>query len=79
MLGVGEEQGCCGGEGGVRCGVGGQVDKPLAGHPFPGAEAGDAFGGGAAPEEGVLLLREGAVRMVVSGRGVEDFVDVVPG
>lgn len=59
-MGVGEEHGCCRGEeGGGGGGVGGQVDESLAGHPFPSAEAGDAFGGGAAPEEGVLLLREG--------------------
>ena len=56
------------------------MDESLAGHPLPGTEAGDAFGGGAAPEEGVCFLREGGVGMVVGGvGGVDDFVDVVPG
>lgn len=38
-----------------------EVDEPLAGHALPFAEAGEAFGGGAAPEEGFALLREGRV------------------
>ena len=38
-----------------------KVNEPLAGHPFPGSMAGDPFGSGAAPEEGVSFLGEGRV------------------
>ena len=75
-LGAGEEDGQGGG-----CGVGevvGEVDEALARHAFPGAVAGDAFGGGAAPEEGVFFFGEGRVG-VVGGWVVGDLVDVVPG
>ena len=58
--------------------VGEEVDEALAGHALPGAGGGDAFGGGAAPEERVLFVREGRVRVGVAG-GVLDFVHVVPG
>lgn len=62
------------GEGGVV----GEVDEALARHALPCAVGGDAFGGGAAPEEGVLLGGEGGVR--VSRVGVVfHFVHVVPG
>lgn len=42
-------------------GVVGEVDEALAGHAAPFAEAGEAFGGGAAPEEGCAFLGEGGV------------------
>lgn len=57
-------------EGGVReekgegwrvdvCGeVVGEVDGALATHSLPGALPGNAFGGGAAPEEGIFFLLE---------------------
>ncbi len=73
---VGEEDGEGRGAGGGE--VVGEVDEALARHAFPGAVAGDAFGGCTAPEEGVLFVGEGGVRMVVGGV-VGDLVDVVPG
>ncbi len=73
---VGEEDGEGRGAGGGE--VVGEVDETLARHAFPGAVAGDAFGGRAAPEEGVLFVGEGGVWMVI-GRVVGDLVDVVPG
>ena len=86
---MGEEDGGLGkgggGGGGGEVG-GGEVDEALAGHAFPGAEDGDAFGGGAAPEEGVFFFGKGKVRVgalvvgVVRGgrRVVFYFVHVVP-
>ena len=59
-----------------------EVDETLTRHALPGAGRGDAFGGGAAPEEGVLFVGEGRVWVrgggVVAG-GVFYFVHVVPG
>lgn len=55
----------------------GEVDETLPSHTFPGAVAGDAFGGGAAPEEGVFFFGKRGVRMFVR-RAVVDFVYVVP-
>lgn len=64
--------------GGWGCGeVVGEVDEALAHHAFPGAVARDAFGGGAAPEEGVFFFSERRVWVFVGGV-VGDFVDVVP-
>lgn len=77
-LGVGEEEGQgwrTGGRGGGE--VVGEVDETLARHAFPGAVARDAFGSGAAPEEGVFFFGEGRVWMFVCCV-VVDFVDVVP-
>lgn len=54
-----------------------EMDKTLASHAFPVAVAGDAFGGGAAPEKGVLFFVKG--RILSGGSIIEDFVDVVPG
>lgn len=54
------------------------MDEALARHAFPGAVAGDAFRGGAAPEEGVFFVGEGRVWVFVGGI-VGDFVHVVPG
>lgn len=69
--------------GGARGGglgeVVGEVDEALAAHAFPGAVAGDAFGGAAAPEEGVFFGGEGGVGVGGVGGGVGHFVDVVPG
>lgn len=70
--GGGEEDG----EGEGR--VVGEVDEALARHALPCAVGGNAFGGGAAPEESVLLGGEGGVR-VGGGGGVVGFVHVVPG
>ena len=53
----GMEESTVGGESGVI----GEVYHALADHAFPGAVLGDAFGGGASPEEGVGLGGEGAV------------------
>ena len=76
--GGGEEDGQGRGAGGRGDGeVVGEVDEALARHAFPGAVAGDAFGGRAAPEEGAVLVGEGRVR-VLFGRVVGDLVDVVP-
>lgn len=60
----------------------GEMHEPLACHAFPFAEAGEALGGGAAPEEGFLFLGERGVVVGVRGVGggrVDGFVDVVPG
>lgn len=54
------------------------MDEALARHAFPGTVAGDTFGGGAAPEEGVFFFGERRVWVFVGGV-VGDFVDVVPG
>lgn len=56
MGGGAEEGGAEGGGGG-----GGEVDHALPDHAFPGAVSGDGFGGGAAPEEGVVFGCEGFV------------------
>lgn len=53
------------------------MDETLAGHSFPGAVARDAFGCGAAPEEGVFFFGEWWVWMFVRC-AVVDFVDVIP-
>lgn len=77
-LGVGEEDGEGGGAGGWDGGeVVGEVDEALPRHAFPGAVAGDAFGGGAAPEEGAVFVGKGRIGMF-DGRVVVDFVHVVP-
>lgn len=77
-VGGGEEEREGGGAGGWGAGeVVGEVDEALARHAFPGAVAGDAFGSGAAPEEGAFLFGERRVGMLV-GWVVGDFVHVVP-
>ena len=53
------------------------MDETLARHSFPGAVARDAFGSGAAPEEGVFFFGERRVWVFVCCV-VVDFVDVVP-
>ena len=87
MVGVSGARGDGSGErGGEQDGDGGgavigEVDEALARHAFPGAGGGDAFGGGAAPEEGVLFVGEGRVGVWgrVGGRGgVFYFVHIVP-
>lgn len=77
-LGVGEEEGeDRGAGGGGRGEVVGEVDETLPRHAFPGAVAGDAFGGGAAPEEGAFFVGKGRVGIFIGG-AVGDFVNVVP-
>lgn len=49
----------------------------MARHAFPGSVAGDAFGGGAAPEEGAVLFGKGWIGMFFV-RVVGYLVDVVP-
>ena len=55
----------------------GEVDGALATHSLPGAFPGNAFGGGAAPEEGIFFLRERGI-WVHGGSVIEYFVDVIP-
>ncbi len=77
-LGVGEENGEGWEAGGWNGGeVVGEVDETLPRHTFPGALARDAFGGGAAPEEGAFFFGKRRVWMLI-GRIVVDFVHVVP-
>jgi hypothetical protein len=55
------------------------MDGALTAHSLPAAAAGDAFGGGAAPEEGVFFFGEGRIGVAFGGVGVIlDFVYVVP-
>lgn len=59
-----------------------EVDETLACHALPFAEAGEAFGGGTTPEEGVFLIWEGGIVVGFRGVGggrVDGFVHVVPG
>lgn len=77
-MGIGEEDWQGWGAGGWDGGeIVGQVDETLARHAFPGAVAGDAFGGGAAPEQGAFFFGKRRVWMFI-GRVVIDFVHVVP-
>ena len=78
-LGIGEEDGQGRRAGSWSSGeVVGQVDETLPRHAFPGASARDAFGGGAAPEEGAFFFGKRRVWMLI-GCVVVDFVYVVPG